>query len=169
MAHIDCSNVTNFSRCKLDNTFTMSRNQDFNCLQPFTRNHKCSKQVCRQCYKRRHILLDIDRQLQSNNDKVSASFCPADAIGSSTAEIKTYCSFKGKPRNHILFATAIVEIQNKFGQYFPRRVLLDGASQSHLITKGYLQRLMLSRTQTHASIRAYPVLILRHITVCHYI
>jgi len=41
----------------------------------------------------------------------------ADARGSTTAQVNTYCSFKGKPGNYILLATAIVEIQNKFGQY----------------------------------------------------
>jgi len=80
--------------------------------------------------------MHIDRQLQSTNDKGSAiSSPPADARGSSTAEVHTYCSYKGKPRNHILLATAIVEVQNKFGQYVPCRALLDSASQSHFITQ----------------------------------
>jgi len=51
----------------------------FNCLQPFTRNHTCSKQVCRQCHKRHHTLLHIDRQNQSINDKGSVTNGPADA------------------------------------------------------------------------------------------
>ena len=121
----------------------------FNCLQPFTRNHTCSKQVCRQCHKRHHTLLHIDRQLQSTNDKGSATNGPADARGSSTAEVNTYCSFKGKPRNQILLATAIVGIQNKFGQYVPCRALLNSASQSHFITQRCVH-LSLSRTKTHA-------------------
>ena len=125
----------------------------FNCLQPFTRNHTCSKQMCRQCYKRHHTLLHIDRQYQSINDKGSVTNGPADARGSSTAEVNTYCSFKGKPRNQILLATAIVEVQNKSGQYVPCRALLDSASQSHFITERCVQRLRLSRTQTHAQIQ----------------
>ena len=64
----------------------------FNCLQQFTRNHTCSKQVCRQCHKRHHTLLHIDRQIQSINDKGSITNGPADARDSSTAEVKTYCS-----------------------------------------------------------------------------
>jgi hypothetical protein len=61
---------------------------------------------------------------------------------------------KGKPRNHILLTIAIVEIQNKSGQYVPCRALLDSASfQSHFITEGCVQRLRLTRTQTHASIQ----------------
>jgi len=101
----------------------------FNCLQPFTRNHTCSKQVCRQCHKRHHTLLHIDRQNQSINDEGSVTNGPADARGSSTAEVNTYYLFKGKPRNQILLATAIVEVQNKSGQYVPCRTLLDSASQ----------------------------------------
>jgi len=83
----------------------------------------------------------------------SATNGPADARGSSTAEVNTYCSFKSKPRNQILLATAIVEVQNKFGQYDPCKELLDRASQSHFITEKCVQRLRLSRTQTHASIQ----------------
>jgi len=119
----------------------------FNCLQPFTRNHTCSKQVCRQCHKRHHTLLHIDRQNESINDKGSVTNGPADARGSSTAEFNTYCSFKGKP------ATAIMEVQNKFGQYVPCRALLDSASQSHFITERCVQRMRLSRTQTHAQLQ----------------
>ena len=78
---------------------------------------------------------------------------PADARGSPTAEVNTYCSFKGKSRNHILLATAIVEVQNKSGQYVPCRALLDSASQSHFITERCVQRLRLSRIQTYASIQ----------------
>ena len=114
----------------------------FNCLQQFTRNHTCSKQLCRQCHKRHHTSLHIDKQIQSINDKGSATNGPADARGSSTAEVNTYCSFKGKPMHHILLATAIVEVQNNSGQYVP----------SHFITETCVQRLRLSGTQTHASI-----------------
>ena len=47
-----------------------------NCQQPSTRNHICSKQVCRQCHKRHHTLLHIDRQYQSINDKWSVTNAP---------------------------------------------------------------------------------------------
>ena len=69
------------------------------------------------------------------------------------AEVNTYCSLKGKPRNHILLATAIVEVQNKSGQYVSSTALLDSTSQSHFITERCVQHLKLWRTQTHASIQ----------------
>ena len=122
----------------------------FNCLPLFTRNHACSKQVCRQCHKTHQTLLHIDKQIQSINDKGSATNGPADARGSSTAEFNTYCSLKSKSRNQTLLATDIVEVQKKFGQFFPCRASLDSASQSHFITERCVQSLRLSRTQTHA-------------------
>jgi hypothetical protein len=77
----------------------------------------------------------------------------AGAKSNTHAVVNTYCSFKGKPRNHILLATAIVEVKNKAGQYVPCRALLDSASQSHFITERCVQRLRLSKNQTHTSIQ----------------
>ena len=45
----------------------------FNCLQPYTRNHTCSKQVCRLCHKTHHTSIHIDRQNQTTNDKGSTN------------------------------------------------------------------------------------------------
>jgi len=99
-------------------------------------------------------LLHIDRQNQSTNNKgLTNNNPPAYAKGNPTAEVKKYYSFKGKPRYQILLATAIVEVQNKSGHYVPCRTLLDSASQSHFITEKCVQRLRLSRTQTHESIQ----------------
>jgi len=109
--------------------------------------------MCRQCHKRHHTLLHIDSQIQSINDKGSVTNGPADERGSSTADVYTYCSFKCKPRNQILLATAIVKVQNKSGQYIPCRALFHSASESHFITERRVERLRLSRTQTHASIQ----------------
>ena len=90
----------------------------FNCLQLFTKAHTCSKQLCRQCHKRHHTLLHIDKQNQTTNGKGSTTNNnhSANAKGTTTAEVNTYCSLKNKPRNHILLATAIAEVQNKSGQ-----------------------------------------------------
>jgi len=79
----------------------------------------------------------MDRQNQATNDKGSKNCnnLPANIRVSSTAEVNTYCSLTGKPKNHIFLAIAIVEVKNKFGQYVPRRALLDSASQSHFISE----------------------------------
>jgi len=68
-------------------------------------------------------------------------------------EVSTYCTFKGRPQNQTLLATAVVELRNKSGQYVPCRALLDGASQCHLIKEKCVQRLRLPKTQTRSSIQ----------------
>ena len=69
------------------------------------------------------------------------------------AEVNTYHTLKGKSRNHVLLATAIVEVRNKSGQYVPCRALLDSGSQSYFITERCVQCLRLARTQTHTAIQ----------------
>ena len=116
----------------------------FNCLQPFFKGHTCSRQMCHKSNKR-HNLLHIDRENQTAYDEGSTSNknLPADTRGSTTAKVNTYWSYKGKSRNHILLATAIVEVQNKSGYYVPCRALLDSGSQSSFITDRCVQRFML--------------------------
>jgi hypothetical protein len=67
--------------------------------------------------------MDRENQMVFNKGSTSDKNLPADARGISTAESNTYCSLKNKPRNHMLLATAIVEVKNKSGQYVPRRAL----------------------------------------------
>jgi len=89
----------------------------FNCLQPYTKNHICSLHVCRKCHNRHHTLLHMARQTQVVNDRSPISQS-AGSQDNPTAEVNRYCSFKGKSRNHILLATAIVEIQKKLVSTF---------------------------------------------------
>jgi hypothetical protein len=104
--------------------------------------------MCRKCNKRHHTLLHIDKHYQVANEQgFTTDNLPANASDN------TYWSLKGKPRNHILLATAIVEIKKKSGQYVPCRALLDSASQSHIITERCVQRLRLTKTQTLASVQ----------------
>ena len=126
----------------------------------------CSKEVCRQCNSRHHTLLHFDKQHQHYDARSVNNNPPTNGKGPSTnnkltaneqnsapTEVNTYCTFKGKPQNQVLLATAIVELRNKSGRYIPCRALLDSASQSHFITERCVQRLRLSKTQTHSSIQ----------------
>ena len=122
--------------------------------------------MCCQCNSRHHTLLHFDKQLQHYDARSINNNSPITGKGSSTnskltinepdiamTEISTYCTFKGKPQNQILLATAIVEFRNNSSRYIPRRALLDSALQSHFITERCVQRLRLSKTQTHSSIQ----------------
>jgi len=107
----------------------------FSCLQPYVGIHTCSNQVCRQCQNKNLTLLHINVHTRRNNRGSTNRSQSADAKGSPTAELNTYCSFKGKPQSQIFLATAIVELRKKSGHYVQCRALLDRASQSHFITK----------------------------------
>jgi hypothetical protein len=126
----------------------------FNCLQPFEKNHTCLKQVCHKCHKRHHTLLHVDKQNQVANANRSTikNSSPATTKGSTSAEVNTYHTLKGKSRNHVLLATSIADVRDKSSRYIPCRALLDSGSQSHFITERCVQCLRLPRTQTHTSI-----------------
>jgi hypothetical protein len=126
----------------------------FNCLQPFVKNHTCSKQVCRQCHKRHHTLLHIDKHQVANANRLATNNSSNAVIsGETSAEVNMYHTFKGKSRNHVILATAVVEARDKTDQYIPCRALLDSGSQTHFITEKCVQRLMLPRTQKHTSVQ----------------
>jgi hypothetical protein len=99
----------------------------FNCLRHFSRNHRCSRGTCCICGRPHNTLLHVNKQGQAIQDKrpTNGSDNSAHVRVNPTAEVNTYCSFKVKPTNQVLLATAIVEVQNKFNQYVPCRVMLD--------------------------------------------
>jgi hypothetical protein len=101
-----------------------------NCLQHFSSNHRCSRGTCRICGRPHNTLSHVNKQGQATKDKrpTNGSDNSAYARVNPTAEVYSYCSFKGKPTNQVLLATAILEVQNKFNQYVPCRVTLDSAS-----------------------------------------
>jgi len=110
--------------------------------------------VCHKCQNKHHTLLHLDSQTQAtNNSSPTKNNQSATTKGVTNANVNTYHTLKGKPKNHTLLATAIVEVRNKSGQYVPCRALLDSGCQSHFITERCAQRLRLPRTQTHTSIQ----------------
>jgi hypothetical protein len=127
----------------------------FNCLQPFVKGHTCSQQQCCICHKRHHTPLHITKQPQTANANrtTTNNRSPAATRDQTSAEGTTYHTFKGRPRNHVILATAVVEVRDKTGQYVPCRALLDSGSQTHFITEKCVQRPKLSRIQTHTSIQ----------------
>jgi hypothetical protein len=154
MVHTDCSIVGSFSNCNQGNI--MSNNKDYASIacNPLS-SHTCSQQQCRICHKRHHTLLHIDKQNQAVNANrtTTNNSSPAVTKGKTSAEGNTYHTFKGKPRNHVILATAVVEVGGKTGHYVPCRALLDDGSETHFITEKCVQHLKLPRTQRHTSIQ----------------
>jgi hypothetical protein len=121
----------------------------YNCLRQYSKNHACSSQHCKQCNKRHHTLIHEAFKNQATDNNSVASSKLVNNGSASPTEARTYCSFKGKPANQILLATAIVDIQGRSQQYVPSRVLLDSASQLNFITESCVKRQGIVKQQTN--------------------
>jgi hypothetical protein len=117
----------------------------FNCLQVNRQNHACSNQTRKTCDKRHHKLLHFESPTQSTDKFATPS--------QQTTETNSYVNFKGKPQNHVLLATAMVEVREKFDNFIPCRCLLDGGSQNSFITSQCVQRSKLPKKQNHTFIQ----------------
>jgi hypothetical protein len=96
---------------------------------------------------------DRHSSTNSHNAGSTANHNVTHVTNNSTDKAQTYSSFKTKLTNHVLLATAVVEVKNKYNQYVPCRVLLDSASQVNFITEQCVQRLKLARHQSATSIQ----------------
>jgi hypothetical protein len=72
--------------------------------------------------------MDKQNQAVNNNRTTTNNISPVATKDSTGAEVNTYHTFKSKSRNHVLLATAIVEVRDKTGQYIPCRALLGSGS-----------------------------------------
>jgi hypothetical protein len=127
-------------------TFVRQAHLCFNCLKLYNPSHVCSTFSCRKCNKKHHTLLHMDfTSKQKNNKQQHSQSRKSTPGGTSKTNINLSCAFKGKPHTYVMLATAIVHVENSFGQYVPCRALLDSASQSHFVTERLVQRLKLAK------------------------
>ena len=56
----------------------------FSCLQPYVKNHTCSKQVCLHCHKKHHTLLHLNVQSRPNSRGSTTHNVPTNGKGPST-------------------------------------------------------------------------------------
>jgi hypothetical protein len=63
-------------------------------------------------------LFHIEKQhgVANANRLATNSNLPAVTRGETSAEVNTYHTFKGKSRNHVILATALVGVKDKTGQ-----------------------------------------------------
>jgi hypothetical protein len=90
---------------------------------------------------------------QADNNHSSPSSKPVNNRSASPVEVTTYCSFKGKPTNNVLLATAVVEVQTKNKQCVPCRILLDSASQLNFTSEACTKRLGIFKQHNSAFIQ----------------
>ena len=123
----------------------------YNCLQQYSKGHVCSTQTCRRCNKRHHTSLHGANYGQAGDNKATSSK-PVNNDNHSS-EGGSYFSYKGRSTNHILLATAMVDVQTKTKNYVSCRVLLDSASQLNFISEQCVNRLGLTKHQSSTSIQ----------------
>jgi hypothetical protein len=120
-----------------------------NCLQ---QGHVCSTQTCKRCNKRNHTSLHGANHNQAVDNRVTTNN-PVNSNDNHPPEVRSYCSFKCRATNHILLATATVEVQMKAKKYVSCCVLLDSASQLNFISEQCVKCLGLTTQQANTSIQ----------------
>jgi hypothetical protein len=116
-----------------------------NCLRRGHSSHQCkNKFKCRKCNRAHHTLLHMD-QPQSTD---SGSHHEA-----STVSVVTSNYAGGTQEVRVLLATAVVDIMDNRGFMHQCRVLLDGGSETSLISENCIARLGLSRKASNVIVK----------------
>jgi len=160
------------------NKFCKSKKLCFNCLRLLKPNHNCSQMNCKSCNRRHHTLLHDNNFINSNGQKntqlelnnvtgppqvnnnqvysMQTSWRPDHSSANNSAQNNTYQPTTMSVNNNksqVLLSTAVVKIQNVSGQWCFARLLLDSASEVHLISKKLASRLNLKNTVNPTTIQ----------------
>lgn len=122
-----------------------------NCLRKGHTLQQCRSGSCRQCQSRHHTLLHI-----STNSAPSSSLADSSQASSSLISRSVSCpphqASNDMPDDYVLLATAIVLVQNRFGEHIQCRAILDSASQLNFITTRFANQLQLKTRRSHVAI-----------------
>ncbi|KAH9632932.1 hypothetical protein HF086_002754 [Spodoptera exigua] len=108
--------------------------------------YDCKKETfCRVCNKRHHSLLHPNKEQHANNDAVVKS-AAKNTSASTSDQIVTCLSTRKFPKpKQVLLATALINAENKLGEFQTVRALLDQGSQACFITEATAQYLRLKK------------------------
>jgi hypothetical protein len=145
-----CSNLTEtkdigerIKKVKSKN-FLKTTHQVGNCDSTFS---------CRYCRKRHHSLLHDPARHQpliSKPDGLDKSISNVEAsTNKSDAQVSVNCVSQMNKSKQVFLSTAIVNLQDKNGNFVPCRALLDSGSESCFMTERGLQLLQLNRNKVH--------------------
>ncbi|XP_055604029.1 uncharacterized protein LOC129752267 [Uranotaenia lowii] len=133
------------------------------CRNCFNKGHKAvecrSKYSCRHCKGRHHSLVcfDHERAASTSSEQRRGESTRTDSATSST-QVTTSAATVTKSANtsqcsaQILLATAVVVLEDDYGNRYPARALLDSGSESNLLTERMSQRLKVSRERVDISV-----------------
>ncbi|XP_055613769.1 uncharacterized protein LOC129760191 [Uranotaenia lowii] len=133
------------------------------CRNCFNKGHKAvecrSKYSCRHCKGRHHSLVcfDHERAASTSSEQRRGESTRTDSDTSST-QVTTSAATVTKSANtsqcsaQILLATAVVVLEDDYGNRYPARALLDSGSESNLLTERMSQRLKVPRERVDISV-----------------
>jgi hypothetical protein len=136
----------------------------FNCLKNHNRNNCNNKFSCRECFKlgkpneHHHTILHYNKQPQNqqgqNKETQSKSMANQENQNITVTQssqvpkvVQSHHAHVSSEQSHVFLLTAIINIENRNGDLFPCRALLDSGSESCFITENVAQRLGIHRTK----------------------
>ncbi|XP_062703581.1 uncharacterized protein LOC134286035 [Aedes albopictus] len=154
-----------------------------NCLYPGHFARTCEKGTCHQCHQKHHTLLHSDaprssvpptqsrpstvnqqpRQPQSKPPTPNQQTRTANTANTPDSHTQpatehattsqTHVALPITPTQTIILSTALVSIQDRYGNPVVARALLDSCSQHCLMTRGFASKLKLDETPVYLSIQ----------------
>lgn len=117
----------------------------FNCLHSKHSVHSCSSQsTCRICQQKHHTLLHSSASECISENTPSTSKTSSSNIQSLSSTFSSH--------SMVLLSTVLIEICDASGTYHTVRAIIDGGSQTNVITQRCVQRLRLKPSRTSLSI-----------------
>lgn len=125
------------------------------CFGCFSKNHSykwCKeKPKCRVCDGVHHTLLHFPKRVAEEPSGESKESFQGESQVSDSAQVSVLASTLLSPAA-VLFATALVDVRDKYGRYQRVRALLDSASQASFMSDKFAKRLGLSRSPLNVPI-----------------
>lgn len=133
-----------------------------NCLRLGHFSSACKSFSCKFCKKRHNALLHHNKQsdeaLSSNGDSSSQKRSAQSNSDSSENDENlnvALCSYKSEP--NILLTTAVINIENREGNWIQCRALLDNGSQSNFMTKELFNNLKLKKEEIDIPVKGIGI------------
>ena len=135
--------------------YVQTKNLCINCLKAGHSVANCpSKFSCRQCNKKHHTMLHIERFNQSRRfEKANVSTADTPETQTTLTSTSHNASFKSDNEDTVaLLGTCRLAVEGKDGRIFWVRALLDSGSETNFITERLAQQLQLPRRGSKTSI-----------------
>ena len=135
---------TTFKSYSIDQrrNFILEERLCFNCMHPNHSSNSCPvKDRCHVCQRKHHTMLHRDTGTDNEQHSFTSS-CNQVTSNHASSEFCQGTSLQTtSSTNHVLLATALIDVYDQFGTPFKARALLDSGSQVNFVTQALVKRL----------------------------